>query len=88
MPRGVFIHTSKPYNPWCALVPSTVWDVGCILHIGVGFGVARFRHSGFARASRSEASNNAKLHAFFVSIQWVILTDVKQQYSLKYMMFL
>ena len=69
MPRGVFIHTSKTIQPLVCSFAKYRMDVGCILHIGVGFGVARFRHSGFARASRSEASDNAKLHAFFVSIR-------------------
>ena len=36
MPRGVFIHAFKPYNLW------NVRSVGCIIHIGVGFCVARF----------------------------------------------
>ena len=46
MPRGVFIHTSKTIQPLVCSFAKYRMDVGCILHIGVGFGVARFRHSG------------------------------------------
>ena len=69
MPRGVFIHTSKTIQPLvCSFAK---YRMGRWMYFTYRRGLWRcsFLTFGFTRASNREASNNAKLHAFFVPIR-------------------
>ena len=69
MPRGCVVHIPQiPYSHWCILTSlATIGIVGVLYISAWGFGVARFDRQGNAKASEREASDNAGLHAFFVS---------------------
>jgi hypothetical protein len=66
-PVVCYIHAlTMPYSHWCIRMPRSVGCVRRILTYRRGaFGVARFWHSGFARASRSGASNSIRASRLF-----------------------
>ena len=69
MPRGCVVHMPQiSYSLWCIPTPLATIGIVSVLYISAwGFGVARFDRQGNAKASEREASDNAGLHAFFVS---------------------
>ena len=77
-PWVCYIHTSNTVQPLVYPYPMATIGIEVVLYISAwGLCVARLWHSGFARASRSEASDSAGLHAFFVSWFYHLTTNMR-----------